>query len=94
MNKDQVYSWRLDAALKSAIEEASSARNTSMANLLDTIVRDWLARDASGGEDAEVQRRLHEAAAKSVGSICGSEPNRAREGRRRIRAALKRKYAG
>ena len=94
MNKDQVYSWRLDAALKSAIEEASSARNTSMANLLDTIVRDWLARDASGGEDAEVQRRFHEAAAKSVGSICGSDPNRAREGRSRIRATLKRKYAG
>ena len=94
MNKDQVYSWRLDAALKSAIEEASSARNTSMANLLDTIVRDWLARDASGGKDAEVQRRLHEAAAKSVGSICGSDPNRAREGHSRIRATLKRKYAG
>lgn len=94
MNKDQVYSWRLDAALKSAIEEASSARNTSMANLLDTIVRDWLAHDVSGGEDAEVQRRLHEAAAKSVGSICGSDPNRAREGRSRIRATLQRKYAG
>ena len=82
--------------MKEALEESARAENTSVAGLLDRIVGDWLARGSSSGDDSDdkaVQRRLHEAAAPSIGSIRGDDPNRAQEAGRRVRAGLVRKHA-
>lgn len=63
------------------------------ASLLEKIAGDWLARGSSGGDDEAVQRRLHEAAAPFIGNIRGSDPNRAQEASRRVRAELVGKHA-
>ena len=41
-------SFRLDPADKLALERAAKADGRSLSNLLTLIVRDWLARRASG----------------------------------------------
>jgi hypothetical protein len=87
MAKTDVYSWRLDATTKSALEEAARERRASVAAVLDEIVTEWLSR-RENGTGVEEQRRLHETASRFVGAIAGSDPQRAETARERIRERL------
>ena len=87
MSNNEIYSWRLDTALKEALERAARADNTSVANLLRTIVTDWLASNAAP-EDAESQLRMRSEALRLAGTIHGGDPDRAEQASSRVRAAL------
>jgi len=90
MSKTAVYSWRLSPDLKVAIEEAAKERRESTAALLERIVRDWLVHSSSREDEAE-QRRLHAAAARSIGSIDGGDPDRSANVSRDLRERLARR---
>ena len=95
MNKTEVYSWRLEADLKTALEEIARAQNTSIAQLLDRIVGDWLSREVGqDDQEQEFQQKLQAAAARSFGAIHGGDPHRAEQARQRIRSRLKNRRAG
>lgn len=87
MAKTAVYSWRLTPDLKLALEEAARTEGKSVAQVLERIARDWLARTSPDGDDEE-QRRLHAAAARHLGSIAGGDPGRSAGVRETVRARL------
>jgi len=87
MPKTAVYSWRLEPALKQALEDAARGQNESVAELLEEISRDWLAR-ASSADGEEEQRRLHAAASKCFGTFAGGDPDRSTTVREKVRARL------
>ena len=93
MANNEIYSWRLDTALKEALERAARADNTSVANLLRTIVTDWLASNPVPGEDAESQLRMRNQALRCAGTIRGGDPDRAEQASSRVRAALEARRA-
>lgn len=92
MKKSEVYSWRLDPSLKADLEEAARAESTSVARLLERIVRDWLRRRFSPG-DEEREQRVRERAMEYIGSVHGSDPTRAQESAKRVKAILRDKRA-
>lgn len=91
MKKSEVYSWRLSPQMKAAIEERARAEGTTMAKLLDRIVGDWLGERTTVEEEAE-QRRLHAAAARTIGTIRGGDPHLAEQASERVKEILRRKY--
>ncbi len=93
MANNEVYSWRLDTALKEALERAARADNTSVADLLRMIAADWLASNSASGEDAESQLRLRNQALCCAGTIRGGDPDRAEQASSRVRAALEARRA-
>ena len=93
MPNNEVYSWRLAVALKEKLESAARAGNTSVADLLRTIVADWLANNSSSGDDAESQLRMRNQALSFAGTIRGGDPDRAEQASSRVRAALEAKRA-
>lgn len=93
MANNEVYSWRLDTALKEALERAARADNTSVADLLRMIAADWLASNSASGEDAESQLRLRNQALCCAGTIRGGDPDRAEQASSRVRAALESRRA-
>ena len=90
MLKTAVYSWRLSADLKLALEEIARRNQESVAVLLDRIVREKLESLSSEDEEAE-QRRLRAAVAKCIGTIDGGDPDRATKARETLRARLARR---
>lgn len=93
MSKSEVYSWRLSATLKGALEQAARAEKISVAQLLERIVQEWLQEEFSAGEDDEVQRRLHEAARACFGTIRGGDPYLAEQASERVRVKIREKHA-
>lgn len=93
MAKDQVYSWRLSIETKAALEERARQERSSVSELLDRIVAEWLSRDPHSNESDAEQQRLHEAALKTIGTIQGDDPDRAIHAKDRLRARLARKRA-
>ena len=91
MAKSEVYSWRVDADTKAALQRAAKRSNQPLGRLLDRIVREWL--DArSNGDDTAEQKRLHQAASKYIGVLHGGPQYSAETARRIIRERLARKY--
>ncbi len=92
MGKSDVYSWRIAPETRAALELEARREGTSIAALLDRIVRDWLRRRrrAPGPEDAE-QARLHAAASKTFGTIAGGDRRRAERARAAVRERLARR---
>ena len=93
MAHNEVYRWRLDTALKEQLERAARAEQTSVANLLRTIVSTWLAGNQAGSDDAEPQLRMRAQALLCAGSIHGGDPDRAEQSSRRVRATLQNRRA-
>lgn len=93
MSKTEVYSWRLEPAIKEALEEAARERRASVAAVLDEIVDEWLSR-RENGSDEEDQRCLHRAASRFVGAISGGDAHRAENARERVRERLRQRRAG
>jgi len=91
MSKSEVYSWRLSPDLKRALEDAARAQGTSVAGLLDRLVRDWLAEHAPGvaGDEARVRKN----ALRFVGAVRGGDPRRASRARERVRQKLRNRRA-
>lgn len=92
MAKTELFSWRLDRAVRAALEQAAQERRASMASVLDEIVEEWLAR-REHGRGADEQLRLHEAASRWIGAIEGGDAFRAERSRERVRERLERRRA-
>lgn len=89
--KSEIYTWRLSAALKAALEEAARDRKRSVADLLDEIVATYLSAPAAGTTDRENQQRLHARAARFAGALRGDDATRSQTVRARVRARLTRR---
>lgn len=93
MQKSQVYSWRLSPRLKSDLEEAARAEQKSVAELLEQIAEEWLLRGRPQNDDEEErQRSLREAAMRFVGTIEGTNPDRAANARAEVRSRIARRH--
>jgi hypothetical protein len=93
MSKSEVYSWRLDPDLKRRLEEAARQEKTSIGGLLDRLAREWLGRRASEDDEEALQRRLHAAAAKWIGSIQGDDPTRSERVKEIVRDRVRKKIS-
>lgn len=93
MNKTEVYSWRVDTNLKSALEKVARAEKTSVAQLLDSIVRDWLQESSSLNGGDEQQQRLHSAAQECFGTLSRGGPDLATLAKERVRQKIRERYA-
>jgi hypothetical protein len=87
------YSWRVSSELKSDLEREARLRKISISSVLDSAVRAWLKKSAVGPAEDEEQRRLHRAAASSLGILAGRDSHRAENARQSIRQRLDRRYA-
>ena len=100
MQKTETVDLPAPRSLKEELEEAARSRNTSVADLLEQIVREWLERSrgtkAKAGEedDEEQQKRLRAELMKLAGSIEGDDPYRAENARHLVQERLARKYGG
>ncbi len=93
MPKTEVYSWRLSPRLKGQLEEAARAEQKSMAELLEEIAQEWLERFRdSNGDDAELQKALHDAGMKFIGSIQGDESIWAENARSEVRKRIAQRH--
>src|SRR5579871_3338989 len=89
--KNEVYSWRVSADVKSGLEEQARSQNISLSGLLDQLAREWLAQQRSGaGDEDAVQTRLRAQAEKSIGSISGGGLARSESVRTLVRERLSR----
>jgi hypothetical protein len=93
MAKTEVYSWRLSVETKSALEETARRKQTSVAELLDQIVGDWLARQQALEADEAEQQRLHDQVSKLIGTLRGDNPEGADNARALLRAKLAQRRA-
>lgn len=90
MPKDDVYSWRISRARKTALEHIAREERVSMAELLDRVTGEWItSRSAATGDADAGQSRLQAAASRFIGAIRGGDPDRAAQARQRLRALLK-----
>jgi len=89
MNKTEVYSWRVDANLKSALEQSARAERTSVAQLLDSIVRNWLQESSSLNGEDEQQQRLHSAAQQCFGTLNSGGSDLATLAKERVRRKIR-----
>jgi hypothetical protein len=94
MAKTEVYSWRVTAHLKAALEDAAREEKTSVGELLDRMASHWLHERAAGaGESEGAQRRIRTASERFVGSLAGGNPRRAEGARRELRERLAKRRA-
>lgn len=94
MGKSEVYSWRLSRETKALLEDEARRQHTSLAGVLERIVREWRGRREKPADDAAEQARLHAASEKSFGRIAGRQPYSAARTREVIRQRLRRPRAG
>jgi hypothetical protein len=91
--KTEVYSWRVSTELKMGLEREARRRKISLAKVLDAAAQEWLKKRSSDqDDDAAEQKRLHEAAAKSFGTITGGDPKRSENVRQIVRERLRQRY--
>jgi hypothetical protein len=93
MAKTEVYSWRLSVEIKSALEETARQKQSSVAELLDQIIGDWLARRQALEANGAAQQRLHDEVLKTIGTIRGDNPDRAVNAKVLLRAKLAQRRA-
>ena len=93
MPKTEVYSWRVDADLKNALEQVARTEKTSLARLLDHIVRNWLQESSSLNGDDEQQQRLHSAAQECFGTLSSGDPDLATRAKERVRRKIRERHA-
>lgn len=100
MQKTEAMNLPAPRSLKEELEEAARSRHTSVADLLEQIVREWLDRSrgkkakAAEDDDEEQQKRLRAELMKLAGSIEGDDPYRAENARQLVQERLARKYGG
>lgn len=95
MAKSEVYSWRLTPELKSTLEALARAQGQSLAELLEEIAQERIARGPESGESEQArQARLHASAMRFAGSISGGDPDRAANARDLVRKAIAERHGG
>ena len=93
--KSAVYSWRLSAETKAALEDEARRLGENLSQLLDRIAREWLeARRGAASGTEEEQLRLRAAASRAIGKIAGGKAQRAERARTILRQRLERRRAG
>lgn len=92
--KTEVYSWRLSADLKSALEAEARRQDTSISALLDKIAREWIKEhEAERVKDEAEQARIRAEAMKYVGALSiGGGPYTNERVRKIIGERLTQKY--
>ena len=90
MPKTEVYSWRLEAEIKRALEEHAARRGLTLAQLLDAMAQDWLQRRAADGDGPA---HIRSAARRWIGSISGGGEPRSERVRALVRERLKERRA-
>ena len=93
MKKTEVYSWRVAFDLKRSLEEAAKAEKISLAQLLERIVLDWLARRSKPDGTEEAIQRQHRSAAQVFGTVHGGDPDRSQEVSQRMKFKLRERFA-
>ena len=95
MQRPEVYDGHASIPFKEELEEAARSQDTSVDELLDQIVREWLARfreREANRPDDERQQQMRAAALKLAGTIEGDDPDRAESAAAIVRSRLTRKY--
>jgi hypothetical protein len=90
--KTEVYSWRVSTEIKTSLERAARTRKVSLSAVLETAVREWLAKSGSDINDDETQRSLHQAASECFGAFAGGNPKRSETAAQTVRERLRRRY--
>lgn len=94
MAKSEVYSWRLDPAIKMALECEARSEGMTLAEMLDRMAKQWLeTRKQRNGDDDAEQARLHAAAAKYIGTISGGDPFASEKVREVVRKRIRERNA-
>jgi hypothetical protein len=87
--KTEVYSWRLSAEKKLALESEAMREGISFAQVLDDISSEWLERKRLAlAEDELEQKKLRARVLKLAGSLSGGDPDRASNASRRVKEIL------
>jgi hypothetical protein len=89
MAKSEVYSWRLTPDLKSSLEALARAQGKNLAELLEEMAQERIARGPETGESEQArQARLHASAMRFAGAISGGDPDRAAKARDLVRKRI------
>jgi hypothetical protein len=89
MAKTEVYSWRVDPRTKMALEDEARSEGRSVAEVLNTIVKQWLeTRKGQNGDDEAEQARLHARVMKLAGTISGGDPHASEKVREIVRKRI------
>jgi hypothetical protein len=91
--KSEVYSWRVSADRKAALEEEARREGTTVSALLDRVTGDWLAHRRNGHSNDEAeQAALHKRVMKTVGTIRSGDPTMAERAGELVREIISRKH--
>jgi hypothetical protein len=91
--KTEVYSWRVSAEKKLALESEAVRDGKSVAQVLDDISSEWLEqRRRTLAEDALEQKKLRDRVLKLAGSLSGVDPDRASNASGRVKKILANRY--
>ena len=75
--KTEVYSWRISADRKAALEEEARREGTSLSALLDRVTAEWLTERRKGHSDDDAeQAAIRKRAMAAIGSIRSGDPTR------------------
>jgi hypothetical protein len=87
--KTEVYSWRVSAEKKLALESEAMREGISFAQVLDDISSEWLERKRLALAEGELeQKKLRARVLKLAGSLSGGDPDRASNASRRVKEIL------
>jgi hypothetical protein len=90
--KTEVYSWRVSTELKMSLEREARRRKVSLSKVLDAAAEEWLKSNSADSDDDREQKHIHEAAAKSFGTITGGGLHRSENVRQIVRERLRQRY--
>ena len=79
MAKNEVYSWRLDADMKTELDRQARMQGMTLANVLNMLAQRWLdEQKKQNAENEAEQKRLHDIVARFAGCISGGDPHASR----------------
>lgn len=90
--KTEVYSWRVSADMKSALEREARRRKMSLSGVLDAAAREWLTKNMAEKDDEEEQARIRREALKFAGVIKGGDSRLSENSGVKVKEILRRKY--
>ena len=88
MSKFEAVTWHMERELKSRLEQAARAEGSSVDELLEKVIREWLADRAAAEDGAAAQKVLHETARRSIGTLEGSDPERSEHAEQILRSKI------
>jgi len=91
--KTEVYSWRVSAEKKAALESEARREGKSLASLLEQITANWLEerRNSRYGDEAE-QAAIRKRVMATVGTIRSGDPTRSQRASELVREAIRQKH--